>query len=340
MEQVIEQIEERIKEVGFSGVVYARNEDDVVIKSAAGFANRAEEIKNNIHTSFGIASGCKVFTAIAICQLIERGLVSFQSTIGECFKVPFPHFDNEVTVHQLLTHTSGIQDYFDEETMDDYEALWLDTPAYTVTEPKDFLPLFQDGKMKFAPGERFAYNNAGFIVLGLIVEEITGESFTDYVAANIFSPCGMHDSGYFPLDALPKNTAKGYIDFEDGSWKTNVYSIPKVGGPDGGAYVTAPDMIKFWEGLINGKLVSKAIVHRLLTSHVHVKDNTYYGYGIWIEMNEDEVMKYYVMGYDPGVSFESAYYPSTDFMVAIPSNKEKGPYKLLKTLEEEWGMNE
>lgn len=338
MQPVIDQIEKKIKEEKFSGVVYARNQNDVILESASGFANRAEEIENNIHTSFGIASGCKLFTAVAICQLVEKGLLSFQSKIGDCFKVPFPNFDNNITVHQLLTHTSGIEDYFDEETMEDYEDLWMKKPSYTMNEPKDFLPLFQDGEMKFTPGERFHYNNAAYIILGLIVEQLSEQSFTDYVSSNIFERSGMNDSGYFPQDALPKNTAKGYIDFKDGTWKTNVYSIPRVGGPDGGAYITAPDMINFWESLINGKLISKPIVFNLLTPHVHVKDNTYYGYGVWIDKKENEVTKYHVMGYDPGVSFHSAYYPSTDVMIAIPSNKERGPYKLLKALEQEWYM--
>ncbi|WP_377890984.1 serine hydrolase domain-containing protein [Alkalihalobacillus sp. R86527] len=338
MQPVIDQIEKQIKEEKFSGVVYARNHNDVILESASGFANRAEEIENNIHTSFGIASGCKLFTAVAICQLVERGLLSFQSKIEDCFKVPFPKFDNNITVHQLLTHTSGIQDYFDEETMEDYEDLWVQTPSYTMNEPKDFLPLFQDGEMKFPPGEKFNYNNAAYIILGLIVEQLSEQSFTDYVSTNIFEPSGMHDSGYFPQDALPKNTAKGYIDFKDGTWKTNVYSIPKKGGPDGGAYITAPDMINFWESLINGRLISKPFVFNLLTPHVHVKGSTHYGYGVWIDKNENAITKYHVMGYDPGVSFHSAYYPSSDLMIAIPSNKERGPYKLLKILEQEWGI--
>lgn len=332
------QIEEFIKNDTFSGVVCAKDDEEVLLQIAAGYANRAEEIENNIYTSFAIASGSKLFTATAICQLVERGLLSFQTKVNDCFKVPLPNVDDNVMIHHLLTHTSGINDYFDEEVMDDFEDLWKETPMYTLDEPKDFLPLFQDGQMKFNPGEKFHYNNAAFIILGLVVEELSEESFTDYIEKNIFKKCDMDDSGYFSLDALPKNTALGYIDYNDGGWKTNIYATPIVGAPDGGAYVTAPDMIKFWEGLINGKLFSKAMTHSVLTPHVHVKDNTYYGYGIWMEKKRNEIVKYHVMGYDPGVSFHSAYYPNSDVMIAIPSNKEKGPFRLMRALEQEWDL--
>src|SRR5690606_12546631 len=108
--------------------------------------------------------------------------------------------------------------------------------------------------MKFAPGERFQYNNAGFIVLGLIVEKATGQAFTDFVEENIFSRAGMGKSGYFRLDRLPKEAAFGYIE-EENSWRTNQYAIPVKGGPDGGAFVTAGDMAAFWERLMDFTLL-------------------------------------------------------------------------------------
>lgn len=100
----------------------------------------------------------------------------------------------------------------------------------------------------FQPGERFHYHNAGYILLGLIVEELTGLEFTEYIDKNIFLPCEMKNSGYFSMDQLPKNTALGYIDEENGAWRTNVYSLPIKGSADGGAYITTSDMFRFWEG--------------------------------------------------------------------------------------------
>ncbi|TMY74019.1 class A beta-lactamase-related serine hydrolase, partial [Klebsiella pneumoniae] len=151
----------------------------------------------------------------------------------------------QCTIHHLLTHTAGIPDYFDEEVMHDFEELWRETPMYQIRNLKDFLPLFQHRPMKFDVGARFGYNNAGYILLGLIVEAVTQQGFAEYVQENIFNKVGMSRSGYFEFDALPTNTAQGYVDFSDGTWKTNIYSLPAKGGSDGGAFVTVNDMVKF-----------------------------------------------------------------------------------------------
>ncbi|WP_449537520.1 serine hydrolase domain-containing protein [Ferdinandcohnia sp. Marseille-Q9671] len=329
-----DRLDDFCKRNDFSGVVLARQNDDITVQSAYGFSNRSEEIDNKSNTRFGIASGCKLFTAIAICQLIEKGQLSLTDRLTDCLNINFPHFDETITVHHLLTHTSGVPDYFDEAVMDDFEELWKENPMYLIQSLKDFLPLFQESKMMFVPGEKFHYNNAGYILLGLLVEERTGQTFTDYVEENIFEPCGMEDSGYFSLNNLPKNTALGYIDHENGTWRTNLYSIPIKGGSDGGAFVTAPDMLKFWDALLNHKLLSKEYTDLLLTPYAHVEDDEYYGYGVWITKKETEIFKYHVMGYDPGVSFASSYYPASDITLVIPSNQSYGPHDITDLIEE------
>jgi CubicO group peptidase (beta-lactamase class C family) len=331
---VSESIEKVINNVGFSGVVFVKDNNRVLYESAYGHFNRAEAQLNTVHTRFGIASGCKLFTAIAICQLVENGKLSFDTRLKDCLDEVFPHFDGDITIHHLLTHSSGIPDYFDEETMDNYEDLWKQTPMYLLKDLNNFLPLFKNEKMMFKPGERFHYNNAAFIVLGLIVEQHTGLSFTDYIETNLFKKCGMNDSGYFSLDRLPKNTAYGYIDNDDGTWKTNVYSIPIKGGADGGAFITAPDMIKLWEALLNYRLLSEKYTKLLMTPQIQVKEGVEYGYGIWINKRNSTIFKYHVMGYDPGVSFHSAVYPESGIKLAVPSNKSSGPYKIMEAIEE------
>lgn len=144
----------------------------------------------------------------------------------------------------------------------------------------------------------------------------------------------MNDSGYFSLDTLPKHTALGYIkDVNSQKWRTNAYSIPIKGGSDGGAYITAPDMLKFWEALFNFEILSQEYTNLLLTPHIQVNNNQFYGYGIWIETRQNDIFKYHIMGYDPGVSFRSAVYPDLGITLVIPSNKGAGPEKLMKELE-------
>jgi len=218
----------------FSGAVLIHDQNrDELFDRAYGYANRSELILNRSNTKFGIASGCKIFTSVAICQLVQEGHLYFNSCLRDCVKFSLPYFDSEITIHHLLTHSAGIPDYFDEELIGDFEELWKDLPMYSMESSKDFLPLFQNGQMQFSPGEKFSYNNAGFILLGLVVEQITGMGFSEYVRKNIFQPSGMLDSGYYRMDQLPERTAIGYIDDQQ-SWKTNIYSLPIKGGADGG----------------------------------------------------------------------------------------------------------
>ncbi|UHA73685.1 serine hydrolase domain-containing protein [Paenibacillus sp. 481] len=329
-----QKIDLQATEIDFSGVVLLRDKSGEGVEAAYGYANRAEQIANTIHTRFGIASGCKLFTAIGICQLVERGLLSFDSLLADCVPHDFPQFGKQITVHHLLTHSSGIPDYFDEDVMGDFEDLWKTKPMYLMKQPVDFLPMFADLPMMFKPGERFHYNNAGFILLGLIIEQRTGLAFSQYIKEHIFAPCGMDDSGYFSLDRLPQRTAIGYIDNEeDGTWRTNVYSLPITGGADGGAFVTAADMIKLWEALCSYKLLSQTYTDMLLAPHIHHEDDEFYGYGVWITKQNDAIYKWHVMGYDPGVCFHAAIYPSLGKTAVVIANKNGGAWTLTKELE-------
>ncbi len=325
--KVQELIDAQNGESPFSGVVLIKERGDIVFEGAYGYANRSERIQNRVDTRFGIASGCKIFTSVAVCQLVERGLLTFDSLLKDCLDVSFPEFDPNVTVGQLLTHSSGIPDYFDEEVMSDYEDLWKDNPMYRIRSPRDFLPLFQDKDMMFKPGDRFHYNDAGFIVLGLIVEQISNMPFHEYIEANIFKPSAMTDTGYFALDRLPERVALGYIDFEDGSWKSNVYSVPVVGGPDGGCFTTATDMFKFWDALLNFRLLKEGITKEMLRPHMQADEYTHYGYGVWIIKRGDSYQTF-VQGSDPGVSFMSLVSQSQDVQFAVLSNTDHGLWEI------------
>lgn len=319
----------------FSGTAFVVDGERILVDVNYGYANRSEQIKNQTATRYGIASGCKLFTSIAICQLVEAGILSFDSTLSECLDLKFPHFDERITIHHLLTHTSGIPDYFDEEIMGDFEELWVKNPMYQIRCLKDFLHLFQNKNMNSPTGERFHYNNAAYILLGLVVEQASGCVFTDYVEDRIFKEAGMLDSGYFAFDSLPERTALGYIDHSDGTWKTNIYSLPVKGGSDGGAFVTVQDMIKLWEALMNHKILNEALTNQLLTAHTKVKKDSYYGYGIWIKKKANSIIKYHVMGYDPGVSFHAAIYPALSLKIVVCSNKSTGAYEMMNGIEEE-----
>lgn len=316
----------------FSGVVYIRERGETVFAQAWGDADKANGRPNRIDTRFGVASGSKTFTAVAICQLVERGLLSLDTRLTDCLDIRFPHVDPTVTLHHLLCHTSGIPDYFDEEVMDDYGALWAERPMYSIRKPADFLPLFQHLPQKFPPGQKFYYNNAAYIVLGLIIEQATGMAYTDYVQQAIFAPCGMADSGFYEADRLPANTAYGYIRCDDGGWRTNVFAVPIVGGPDGGVFVTAPDMGRFWDNLRNHTLLSADMTARLLTHHVDVTEgfDNAYGYGIWLQTTNATVDLYHAEGGDPGVAFLSGVVPTRDLDFTVLGNTDDPTWPIAK----------
>lgn len=318
----------------FSGSVFVKAQQNILADISYGYANRSDQLKNNRNTRYGIASGCKLFTAIAICQLVEKGQLKFESKLSDCLEDDFPNFDQAITVHHLLTHTAGIPDYFDEELMVDFEELWIKNPMYQMRNLTDFLPLFKNQPMKLNVGERFHYNNAGYILLGLIIEKVSQQRFQNYVEEHIFSKVGLENSGYYLFDQLPSNTAQGYIDLPDGNWKTNIYSLPVKGGSDGGAFVTAPEMATLWEALMSGQLLNETYTKQLLNDHVQIDATTAYGYGVWIEKNESAILKYHVMGYDPGVSFHSAYYPKSSTIVVVCSNQSGGAYEIAQAIEE------
>ncbi|MBN2005482.1 MAG: serine hydrolase [Anaerolineae bacterium] len=320
LEDVITQQYERFP---FSGVIFVREQGEIVLAQGYGMANRAEQIPNTVATRLGMASGSKTFTAVAVCQLVERGLATFETRLKDYLDIPLPQFDPSVTLHHLLTHSAGIPDYFDEAVEDDYEALWLDHPMYTFRAPADFLPLFAGGAMQFKPGERWAYNNAGFILLSLVIEHLSGMPFAEYVEKHILRACGMASSGYFSVDRLPGGTALGYIPVEDGQWKTNIYAIPIVGSGDGGAYTTVRDLATFWDALMGCRLLSQATVNKMLTPHCRVNpddEETCYGYGLWMAQEKGTPQVYYMLGEDPGVSFFSGFYPDKHIQFSLLGN--------------------
>ncbi|MBI5957373.1 MAG: serine hydrolase [Chloroflexi bacterium] len=325
---LIEQfLSERQGDDAFSGVILVRENGIPVLERAGGFAQRADRLPNTLHTRLGTASGTKTFTAAAICQLVERGLVNFETPLKDCVGVSLPSFDPDITLHHLLSHTSGVPDYFDEETMadEDYERLWLQRPMYTMRQPRDFVPLFASGAAKFSPGARFAYSNAGYIVLALVVEHLAGMPFIDYVQQNIFARAGMTDSGFFAFDRLPEGTAAGYLHDDDGTWRTNIYSIPVIGGGDGGAFVTAPDMANFWKALFNHTLLGPDHTAAMLTPHITTqREGRCYGYGLWIDQVEGQITRYTALGGDPGVMFASVVLPQRGLECTIMGNVE-GP---------------
>jgi CubicO group peptidase (beta-lactamase class C family) len=189
--------------------------------------------------------------------------------------------------------------------------------------------------MKSPPGSRFSYSNSGFLVLGLIIEKLEGRNFRSCIEDRVFAPAAMGQRGFFVADALPAQTARGYIENKDGTLRSNVFAVPAIGGPDGGAYVTAADMLRFWEALFDGHLLSQAMIDSIRTIAIGPTDGRLrYSLGFWRADSWSRDAWFVLMGADPGVSFVSAYSPDTRDGFVILSNADNRAFSLLKPIRE------
>jgi CubicO group peptidase (beta-lactamase class C family) len=318
----------------FSGVVSVRKDREIIVQNSYGYADINNKVPNEPDTKFATASAGKVFVAAGILQLIEKGKLSFDDTIGNILDFDLKSIDKHITVQQLLTHTSGIPDYFDESIMEEYAELWKDFPNYRIRKSIDIVPLFINKPMMHKAGEKFQYNNTGFVVLGLIIEKTTGMLFDDYLSINVFQPCGMINTGYYELDRLPAKCANSYIyDENRKDFYTNIYSVDVKGTGAGGAFTTVIDVEKFWDNLLDGKILSKILLEKMLSLQSN-SDNDYYGYGIWLEETKEGTLEPWFQGSDPGVSFLSSYDRNQKINITIISNTGNNVWKIKKKITE------
>jgi len=320
--------------VDFSGVISIRKNNEIILKQSYGYADINNKISNEIDTKFATASAGKVFVATGILQLIDGKKVNLNDSIGNILDFDLKSIDRNITIRQLLTHTSGIPDYFDESIMDEYAELWHDYPNYKIRKSMDLLPLFINKPMMHNAGDKFQYNNTGFVVLGIIIEKITGILFDEYLKNNIFIPCEMLNTGYYELDRLPAKCANSYIfDNIRKEYYTNIYSVDVKGTGAGGAFTTIIDIERFWDNLLSGKLLSKDLLKEMLSIQTNNVED-YYGYGIWFEKTKEGLLEPYFQGSDPGVSFLSSYNRDNNINITLVSNTGNDVWEIKNKIDE------
>ncbi len=304
-----------VEDQAFSGLV-ALDSPENSFKIAAGYASRVHGVKNTAQTRFATASVTKGFTAAAILRYRDQGKLDLNDPIGGYLELAGSQIDPSITLLQLLDHTSGIADYFDEDLEGDYEALWRDHPTYRMQQTEDFFPLFSGRPPVSRPGEEFSYCNAGFILLGMVLERLSGVRYRDVIRREVFEPLGMDGTDMDSLDHLAPKSATHYL--PDG--RSHIYAVPIVGGPDGGTYTTAEDLKRFWEGLLTPGYLDENTRALLLMHDVPVSGPFCYGVGFWRKIVEGNLYKIYLRGEDPGVSVMSGYYPESGTILSVFSN--------------------
>jgi CubicO group peptidase (beta-lactamase class C family) len=320
----------------FSGAVLITQGTTRLFAGAYGYASRAWRVPNNLDTRFDTASVTKLFTAIATLQLIDRGLLAFDTPVVERLGLEGTPLSKDVTVFHLLTHTSGIGDDADEEAGERYEDVWKAKPNYSVVETRDFLPQFVNKPANFSPGEGCRYCNCGYVLLGLLIETISGMTYRDYVRANVFAEAGMATSDFFRMDRVNHNVAEGCDPTRDATgqivdWKKNIYSFPPIGSPDAGANVTVTDLDRFLRAVRAGKLLSPDLTSAFLSPQVvHSRRESWtemYGYGLRFYVDRSgKVFCFEKEGINVGVSGIISHFPAQDITATLLSNMEDGAW--------------
>ncbi len=226
----------------FSGVVVIARDGVPVVAVARGLADRERSIPIDTGTAFNLGSINKAFTQVAIAQLAAAGKLELDSPLARAWP-DYPNRDvaRRVTVRQIVQMRSGIQG--------DIFAAPASGNRHDLRRLADFLPLFVHEPLAFEPGTQRQYSNAGYVVLGLLVERLSGESYYDYVREHIYGPAGMTRTAHFAIDSLPAHTAVGYTHGPDpdhpGPLAPNADLMPGRGSSAGGGYATAGDLLKY-----------------------------------------------------------------------------------------------
>jgi CubicO group peptidase (beta-lactamase class C family) len=315
---ITRRVEQRAATDRFSGTVLVIKGRRVLVSLSVGHADKSFAVANRVDTKFNLGSMNKMFTAVAIGQLVQKGKLAFSDTLAKVLPdYPDKDFAGRATVHHLLSHTSGIGGNIFAPEMFEHRSKFK--------RPNDYLPLFTKEKRAFSPGERFSYANPGFVVLGAMIERLSGEDYYDYMQKHVFAPAGMRDTGSYEIDEAVSNLAVGYQP-DDGdpfglmARRTNVMSLPFKGTPAGGGYSTAPDLQAFAAALRDHKLLDKAMTETVTSPKVDMdRPGMRYGYGFATRLvNGKEVRGH--GGGAPGINSQLGIFWDGSYTVAVMGN--------------------
>ncbi len=312
---MIEKVERVVKRLCdrdvFSGAVLVAKADDVLFQHAGGEASKRFHVANNIDTKFNLGSMNKMFTATAIAQLVEQDKLAYDDSIEKYVDETWlpAEVTNKISIHYLLSHTSGLGSYFNDR--------YLKGSREQYRTIDDFKPLVNDEELAFEPGSKYRYSNTGMLLLGVIVQQATGQSYFDYIRENIYKPAGMNDSDSFEMDFPVENLAIGYIPSGDGKyeWQNNLFKHVIKGGPAGGGFSTVGDLHRFARALQTGKLVSDESIELMWTSH----SDSNYGYGFSIENGTSGLVTGHSGGF-PGLNGKLDIFVDRGYIVAVLAN--------------------
>jgi CubicO group peptidase (beta-lactamase class C family) len=296
----------------FAGTVVVAKGGKVLFSGAYGLADRGKKVANKLDTRFRIGSMNKMLTAVSILQLVQAGKIKLTDPMGK-YITDYPNQDvaTKVTIHHLLTHTGGTGDIFGP----DYNAHRLELKTLD-----DYVALYGKRGPAFEPGSRWVYSNYGMVLLGVVIERVSKQSYYDYVAEHIYKPAGMTLSGSEPESAAVPGRSLGYMRPQGGgAWTPNTDTLPYRGTSAGGGYSTVGDLMKFADALMAHKLLNSENTELLITGKVDSGGGSKYAYG-FEDARKDGAGAVGHGGGAQGMNGDLKIYPRSGYVVAVLSN--------------------
>ena len=295
----------------FSGAALVARDGKTVFAQAYGLADREKKIPNTLKTRFRLGSMNKMFTAVATLQLVQSGKLDLKAPLGN-YLTDYPNKDiaSKVTIEQLLSHQGGTGDIFTPE----YEKNRLELKTL-----QDYVKLYGNRAPEFAPGSRWEYSNYGFVLLGVVIEKVSGQNYYDYVHDHIYKPAGMTATASEPEEQLVAERSVGYTRFGGGDLRPNTDTLPYRGSSAGGGYSTVEDLLKFANALQSHKLLNAQNTEQLTTGKVATPMGPKYAYGFM----DDTVNGTRCFGHGggaPGMNGELKICPGPGYVIAVLAN--------------------
>ncbi len=339
-------LDERAQQHQFSGVVLVRAGANTLFEHASGLAHRGHRVPLTVDTRFQVASVGKMITAATALRMVEKGALSLNRPLTGFLPPQYrpASLDERHTLHHLLSHTSGLPNYHDDEdeTWESWTSALDRVPGPRARGPLDILPLFADLPAVTDPGE-YIYCDANFILIGGLIEWVSGMPFAEVATEEVLTPAGMTRSGFFQVDLEPEGYATGYMVTEEPAetWRSNVFSLTAGAMPDGGMTSTAQDLDRFLAALRSGRILASETVSLMLTPHGVDEDSPEaYGYGMELVVENDVVTIYGHGGLDPGVSTMVSHYVEPEVTIVVLCNQDRGSWAVAQRLAEELGLSD
>jgi CubicO group peptidase (beta-lactamase class C family) len=306
------QVDKNVAAGRFAGTVLVAKNDKVLFSGAYGLADREKNIPNALATRFRIGSMNKMFTAAAVLQLVEAGKVKLTDPLGKYITdYPNQEIATKVNIHQLLTHTGGTGDIFGPE---------FNKHRKELRTLNDYVALYGKRGPQFEPGSQWRYSNYGMVLLGVVIERVTGQSYYDYVQEDICKPAGMTLTGSLPEDQTVAGRSIGYMRSETSGWVPNTDTLPYRGTSAGGGYSTVEDLLKFANALMSHQLLNAPTTELLITGKVEAGPGGKYAYGFEDQRDKDGNGWVGHGGGAPGMNGDLKIYPKSGYVVTVLAN--------------------